>query len=715
MQIRHLTQPDGPALGYVSVPIIEKDGCFYKDPERAGEVLPYCDWHLTPMARAEDLAKRLSIEEIAGLMLYSPHQAVPSRRGMPFQGTYGGKCFEDSGCEPDAMNDQQQRFIETDHIRHILLTAVDSAAVSARWSNRLQAAAEAQPHAIPVNLSTDPRNGARDSDAEFKSSGTDVSKWPEGLGFASCFDPEVARQFAEDASREYRALGIATALGPQIDLCTEPRWMRLADTFGPETEMAKAITKAYCDGMQTTKAVNGWGMESVNTMVKHWPGGGTGEGGRDAHYAFGEYAVYPSGNFEEHLKPFTEAAFRLDGPTKRAASVMPYYTVSWGIDTKNGRNTGNSYSEYIIKDLLRGKYAFDGVVCTDWGITGDPAPSIEGFGSRCYGMQDKTEAERHYIAIMNGVDQFGGNSDPAPILKAYRIGCREIGEEAMRARMERSAARLLRNIFQCGLFEDPYLDPERSAAIVGCEEFTRHGFEAQQKSLVLLKNQGALPLAKGLKVYVPNRHIGPSKSFFRTDVPARDADPLAGIRYEKYFTRVDTPEEADLALVFIESPVCNPYTEEDGYLPISLQYRPYTALTAREKSIAGGDFREKDPNRSYRGKTNTPCNAADLDNVLACREAMGKKPVIVCATLNNPCVPAEFEPAADAILADFGVSKAAVFTVLFGEYAPSGRLPVQLPRDMETVEAHSEDKAFDMIPYTDSVGNVYDYGFGLKY
>ena len=229
---------------------------------------------------------------------------------------------------------------------------VENAEVSARWSNELQKVAESLPHGIPVNLSSDPRSGARESGAEFKSAGQDVSKWPEGLGFAACFDTEVVSDFAKTASREYRALGITTALGPQIDLCTDPRWMRFADTFGEEAEKTKEMTKAYCDGMQTTPgAPDGWGAESVNTMVKHWPGGGTGEGGRDAHYAFGRYAVYPGGNFEMHQKPFTEAAFCLDGPTKYAASVMPYYTVSWGEDKKNGKNVGNSYSEYMIREM----------------------------------------------------------------------------------------------------------------------------------------------------------------------------------------------------------------------------------------------------------------------------------------------------------------------------------------------------------------------------
>ena len=724
--LRRLIQPGGPALAWYEdsgIGILEVDGHCFKDLARTGALAPYADWRLPAEARAKDLAARMSVEQIAGLMLYSPHQMVPPRQGGPFSGTFDGAPWEASGREKHALSDQQKRFLERDHIRHILMMAVDDAGTAARWSNALQRRAEALPLAIPVNISSDPRSGAKAAAAEFKTAGGDVSKWPEGIGFAACFDPEVTRQFARDASREYRAMGITTALGPQIDLCTEPRWMRFGDTLGMVTEDVKALVKAYCDGMQTTEgSPDGWGRDSVNTMVKHWPGGGTGEGGRDAHYAFGEYAVYPGDNAGEHMKPFTEAAFRLDGPTGCVSAVMPYYTVSWGLDKKYGKNVGNSYSEYLIRDLLREQYGFKGVVCTDWGITQDPNPEIDAFGSRCYNMQDHTEPERMLIAILNGVDQFGGNDDPAPVLEAYRLGCERRGEAAMRARMELSAARLLVNMFRCGLFEDPYLDPAESEALVGCEEFRAHGEAAQRRSVVLLKNRpGCLPLREGLRIYVPVRHIGPSKTFFRGDAPARDVDPVADAVIAEYGVRVASPEAADVAIVFAESPTCNPYSRADreaggnGYLPVTLQYRPYTARSARAVSIAGGDFREDFTNRSYRGKTNTAFNEADLDNILACRRAMGDKPVIVVETLSNPMVVSEFEGQVDALLAEFGVSRRAVLDVIFGRCAPRGRLPVQLPKDMDAVERHCEDVALDLQVHVDESGNAYDYGFGIDF
>ena len=488
--------PDGPVLGTVSAPILEQDGLFFKDLARTGQLLPYEDWRLSAQTRAEDLAARLSIEEIAGLMMYSPHQMIPTLPGDPFQGSYNGKPFPESGLERWALTDQQKAFLEQDHIRHVLVMKLESAGIAARWSNAIQQAAEELPWGIPVNVSSDPRHGASKAKAEFKSGANDVSKWPEGLGIAATFSPEVCRQFGETIAKEYRALGITTALSPQIDLATEPRWMRFEDTFGTHPDQVTDLARLYCDGLQTTPGTaDGWGWESVCAMAKHWPGGGPCEAGRDAHYAFGKYAVYPGDSFQSHLKPFTEGAFRLDGPTGSVSAIMPYYTVSWERDIKNGKNVGNAYSEYLIKDLLRGTYEYDGIVCTDWGVTRDPAPEMDALCSHCFGVESLTEAERHLLAIENGVEQFGGNSDIRPILEAYRLGCEKYGEPVMRARMERSAVRLLKNIFRCGLFENPYLDPAESEAVVGCEAFAKAGYEAQLRSVVLVKNRSVLPAA----------------------------------------------------------------------------------------------------------------------------------------------------------------------------------------------------------------------------
>jgi beta-glucosidase len=194
--------------------------------------------------------------------------------------------------------------LEEDNLRHVLITRVESPAVAAQWNNNAQAFVEGLGLGIPVNSSSDPRHRTV-ADAEYNAgAGGDISMWPGSIGLAASFDPELVLQFGQIASREYRALGIATALSPQVDLATDPRWYRFSGTFGPDPQLSADLGRAYVDGFQTSsksmEISGGWGYESVNAMAKHWPGGGTGEGGRDAHYGFGKYAVYPGNNLETH-------------------------------------------------------------------------------------------------------------------------------------------------------------------------------------------------------------------------------------------------------------------------------------------------------------------------------------------------------------------------------------------------------------------------------
>lgn len=728
--IRYVNNDNGPTLGYTEgtgVKIIRQDGLLFKDLNKDGKLDPYEDWRLSPEERAKDLASKMSIDQIAGLMLFSKHQAIPGSKGFN-PATYDGKSFEESALEPYALTDQQRQFLAKDHIRHVLVTSVESPECGARWNNLLQQVAESEPLGIPANNSSDPRHGL-DASTEFKvGGGSHISIWPESMGLAATFDPELARKFGEIAAKEYRALGLSTALSPQVDIGTDPRWFRFGMTFGEDPHLSADMARAYIDGFQTSEGeaeiAEGWGYDSVNAMVKHWPGGGSGEAGRDAHFGYGKYAIYPGNNFEQHLIPFTEGAFRLNGKTGQASAVMPYYTISWEQDKKNGENVGNSYSSYLIHDLLREQVGYDGVVCTDWSITADAPEDITRLnpGGRCWGVEEGyTVAERHYKLLMAGVDQFGGNNEAGPIMEAYQIGVREHGEAYMRRRFEQSAVRLLKNLFRLGLFENPYVDVQKTVETVGCEAFTQAGYEAQLKAFVLLKNDNqVLPMKSNKKVYIPKRKLPARSNWIGRPVPASDGYPVNLDEIRRYFEVTEEPDEADFALVFIESPHSTMgYSKADvaaggsGYVPISLQYGPYTAEYGRDVSIAG------DPrdvlNRAYNGKTVTVTNAGDLDMVLETKQRMKEKPVIVSLTLNNPMVMAEFEGAASAILANFGAVEKSIMEVITGSAEPSGLLPFQMPADMRTVEEQHEDVPHDMRVYVDSAGHAYDFAYGLNW
>ena len=722
--------PNGPTLGYSStsgVKILMVDGLSFKDLNKNGKLDKYEDWRLPVDERAKDLASKLSVEQIAGLMLYSAHQAIPAMSGGPFgAGTYNGKKFNEGGVDPSWVSDQQKDFLIKDNLRHVLVTSVQSPEVAAKWNNNVQALVEGVGFGIPANNSSDPRHSTNSGVEYTAGAGGKISQWPDQLGLAATFDPNVVQQFGSIAAKEYRALGISTALSPQIDLGSEPRWVRINGTFGEDPQLAADMARAYCDGFQTStgssEIADGWGYNSVNAMMKHWPGGGPEEGGRDAHFAYGKFAVYPGNNFDEHLVSFVDGALKLSGKTKMAAAVMPYYTISYDRDTHG--NAGNSYSKYLITDLLRDKYGFDGVVCTDWGVTADEGKTPDIFAGKSWGMETKTVAERHYKILMAGVDQFGGNNDAGPVIEAYNMGVKENGEAFMRARFEQSAVRLLRNIFRVGLFENPYLDVEKSKQTVGNPEFMTAGYNAQLKSIVMLKNHNnVLPLQKGKIVYLPKKFTPSIKGFFGPPSKEKWEDAVSADLIKKYFNVTDDPAKADYAIVFVSSPSGGAgYDADDlknggnGYVPITLQYGAYMATDAREHSIAAGDPVEPGvTNRSYKGKRISAANLNDLKTIEGTKKAMNGKPVIVAITLSKPAILAEFEKDANAIVASFGVQNQAILDILTGVAEPSGLLPFQMPANMQTVELQDEDIPHDMLCYTDADGNIYDFGFGLNW
>lgn len=711
---------EGSTLGYhpeSGVKLLTVDGRAFKDLNKNGELDAYEDWRLTADERAKDLASKLSLEDIAGLMLYSSHQSIPgSSRGFG-SSNYNGKPFPESGAVASDLSDEQKKFLEDDHLRHVLITQVETPAMAAQWNNNAQAYAEGIGLGIPVNTSSDPRHGS-DSYAEFNAgAGGTISMWPGTLGIAASFDPALMQQFGEIASKEYRALGIATALSPQIDLATEPRWSRFDGTMGEDPDLTTDLARAYVDGFQSTNGGD-WGYESVNAMVKHWPGGGPEEGGRDGHFGYGAYAVYPGKNIKDHIQPFTQGVFKLEGPTKMASAVMPYYTISTG----EGEAVGNGFNKYLITDVLRGEYGYDGVLCTDWGITRDVS-AVDKFEGKSWGVETMTEAERHYIAIEAGMDQFGGNNAMGPVLEAFRMGVAEHGEEYMRQRFEVSAVRLLKNIFRVGLFENPYLDVIETVKIVGNPEYMQTGYEAQLRSVVMLKNQqNTLPLKDKQKVYVPQRYIAPSTNWWGVVTPEKTEHPFNMEVIAKYYDVVEKPDEADFALVGIKSPDGGVgYDRADfekggnGYVPISLQYETYTATDARETSLAGGSPLEDFTNRSYKGKTVTTNNATDMTLVNETKAAMGNKPVIVIVHVSKPMVFSEIEANASVILVHMGVQDQALMDIISGKEEPSALLPFQMPANMNTVETQLEDVPRDIKPYVDSLGNAYDFAFGMNW
>ena len=689
-----LSQKGGPTLTYVDVPLLHEGVKSFKDHNRNGVLDPYEDWRLSPEERAADLAAKLAPEYLSGLMTIGHTVNVPGISSMSVSGiTYNGKPYQESGAEPSDICDRLYDALVNFDTRQILLAHSDGPETIARWNNKVQALCESLPWGIPSLNCTDPRNEIKATDEFNAGSGGICSQWPTPLGLAATFDTTIVINFARTVKREYRALGFGTALSPQADLATDPRWRRVPGTFGENPELVRQLSSAYIHTLQP----------EVNCIVKHWPGGGAGEGGRDAHLSIGKYAVFPGGQLKTAMD-----AFCLE-----ASGIMPYYTVSYGQDP-SGENVGNSYSSYIIDTLLKKQYGYEGIVCTDWGIVADYNGDPLTTGGKCYGVEALTKGERILKALEAGVDEFGGTVYASWIMEAYQLWCDKYGAASARTRWEDSARKILVSFFRSGVFENPYRDPAVALDVLSDPEAQALGEEAQRRSVVMLKNRGgSLPVQTGAKVYIPQRKIPGVYSMTGRLKKA----PYVGYSVDtaevaRHYTLVEDPSEADFALVAITEPEGGIGYKDGKYMPISLQYSAYTATRARAVSIAGGDPAEQSTNRSYRGRRIDVENASDLSLVKETKALMGERPVVVLLQTTRPVV-MEFEPWADAILVAFGVRSKAFLEVASGTYRPSGRLPMQFPASMDEVEMQREDVPGDMTPWQDTEGNTYDFGFGL--
>lgn len=764
----------GPRLSFSpnsGVQLLEvQDGPFtyaFKDLNRNGVLDPYEDWRLSPEERARDLAARLTVEQMSGIMLYPV-----------------GEPNDDSGD----VGEKEMMQILKRHIR-FLHGNRSNKKNAVRFGNNIQALSEKNdPNGIPMNQASDPRNTVAGGRFVMFDN-QDMSPWPGNLGLAATFDPEYVLKHGQIVSKEYRAMCITTALSPQVDLATEPRWSRFAGTFGEGSLLAGDMAAAYVHGFQSTwdgigKDAKdlGWGKDSVVTMIKHFPGDGAAEGGREAHNNFGKFNVYPGYNMKEHASVFGAAFDIPDSQTGGAKAVMPSYSIAMSPTGPIGEAKGSGYSKYKLTTLLQEEMGFDGNICADWDIT----------TNKQWGMETRSKIERHYQAFQAGLNMIGGCNDMEISKDAFEFGKmvrkqyvddlpmppefaafaagwgQDAGdprppEEQMLELYRTSAERCLRMSFYCGLFEDPYRLQSETDALLAETKDCKEAFDAQLASLVLLKNKGKIIRKSdgGKKtVYIPLRYEPASHSMFFS-APASISMPFDGCKkLREYFNVVtdalrDGTDPADLkpgdiirrtdfngvdfALISASNPVGNNGYDADrvnldpqkgpidnGYIPISLQYRPYYADPAicRETAIgldpdeeltwikAGG---KPGTSRTYAGKTVTTSNEQDLDMILDTRKAIGDLPLLVYLTVSNPMCFHEFEPQAEGILVGFSVSEDAALEVIAGRFEPQGLLPCQMPAGMETVERQFEDVPFDMECHTDSEGHVYEYAFGLDY
>ena len=616
-----------PALGYRSDAVLHVDGLTFKDMNHNGKLDAYEDWRLSPELRAADLVSRMSMEDLAGLMVHGT---------LPTAGDLGrGSAYD---------LDRVRGMVAERRVNSFISRLSPDARTLAAQDNHVQEIAEQSDFGVPATISTDPRSHFQEV-LGASSSGAGFSLWPEPLGFAAIGDPAVVRQFADTVRREYLAVGIRESLAPQADLVTEPRWARGNGTFGSNAEVAKKLVEGYVAGMQNGE--DGVNTGSVLAVVKHWAGYGAEKGGWDGHNFYGRFATFEDGQFEYHLKPF-EGAFKA-----HVAAVMPTYVVLQGvrIDGKPLEQVGAGFNTQLLSTLLRDQYGFRGVILSDWAITNDcnenchngvPAgtkPAAKDIGMP-WGVESLSKAQRFAKAINAGVDQIGGTDESPVIVEDVKSGL--ISE----ARVRQAAERILVQKFELGLFEQPYVDEAGAASVVGNAEFVRAGEAAQAKAVVLLKNG---PLAGGGRPILPLR-----KPMLKVYVYGVQPESAKAAGWQV----VAEPSQADVAIIRAPAPY---QSEHPGYFFGS---------------------------RQHEGRLNFLPTDAAFGELL---KASKTTPTIFITTLERPLILTDVMPHATAVLGDFGIADKPLLELLKGSLVFSGHLPFELPRSTAAVEEQKSD------------------------
>jgi beta-glucosidase len=628
--------PDQPRLSSRATPVITIEGLRFRDLNRNSRLDSYEDWRLPVSSRVEDLLRRMTLEEKAATMLHASAPAVGNPFGI-------GSSYD--------VNEIRRAILER-HLNAFNTRLSGNPAQIAEENNKLQAIAESARLGIPLTISTDPRNSTRASRGAAVTVGG-FSKWPDSIGLAAIGDADLVRRYGDIVRQEHRATGIHESLSPQVDLPTEPRWPRINGTFGENARLARSLTQSFVEGLQGS--ANGVTRDGVLANVKHWAGYSAAKDGWDSHNHYGRFSTFEGRDIRQHLMPF-EGAF-----AAKVAGVMPTYSILQNAYYKGHKieELGAGFNKFLLTDLLRGIYGFRGKIISDFAITEDcPKTCREGAEpgqppaiGMPWGVEDLSVKERFAKAINAGMDQFGGVSDPAPLIAAAREGL------IASTRIDESVRIILRQKFDQGLFEDPFVDSTRASRSVGTQAFQTMADEAQRRSLVLLQNRGSLlPLRAGSNVYAPGID--------------------SAIIASHGLVAVAQAEGADAAIIRAEAP----------------------AKSEHPRHFFGGFQREgrlvyKDGDEGYE----------------RIKSASRTVPTIAVIYLDRPALLANVIDKAAAVVADFGITDGPLLDILTGKVRPSGRIPFEMPRDENAVARQRPD-----IP-TDSVDPLYPMGFGLTY
>lgn len=517
--------------------------------------------------------------------------------------------------------------------------------------------------------------------------------FPIPLGQAASFDPQVVEAGARVAATESRELGINWTFAPMLDISRDARWGRIAESLGEDPYLVGQLGAAMVKGFQGNDLSS---PTSIAACVKHFIGYGAAEGGRD----YNSTNIPPHLLHNVYLVPFKKA---IDAG---AATLMTSFNDNDGIPA-----SGN---DYLLKDVLRKEWKFDGFVVSDWASMAEMIP-------HGYAKDGKDVAR---ISANAGLDmEMVSGTYPKYLKELVQSGQVSIAD------IDNSVRNILRVKFRLGLFKNPYVDTSKASTIYS-QSHLEEARKAAVESAILLKNEGSLlPLKANLKVAV----IG----------------PLADAPHDQMGTWVFDGDKAHTV-----TPLKALQTE---FKNISYVYEPALSYS-RDKSTANFEkakqaaasadvaivFLGEESILSGEAHSLSNINLIGVQSDLLREVKSAGKPVVLVVMAGRPLTIERDLPYADAVLFNFHpgtMGGPAIFDLIYGKANPSGKLPATFVREVGQIPMYYNHNntgrpapdgnvmTLDQIPveagqtslgntsfYLDSGKNpLFPFGYGLSY
>jgi len=531
--------------------------------------------------------------------------------------------------------------------------------------------------------------------------------FPVPLALASSWDPALVEQVQGVAASEARAVGVRWTFAPMVDIARDPRWGRIVEGAGEDPYLGARMAAAHVRGFQGQDPS---GPGRLLACMKHFAGYGAGDGGRDYDSAY----IADAELYNVYLPPFKAAV------DAGVGSAMSAY-----MDLNDVPATGNAF---LLRDVLRKQWGFKGFVVSD-------AEAVGNLVTHAF-AEDKTDAA--YRAITAGVDlemSIPGN----PIASAYDSSLAKLVQEGRvpKAQLDEAVRRILEAKFKLGLFDNPYVDESRVAAIHNNPEHRRLARVAAQRSMVLLRNEGnLLPLVKGDSKVSSVAVVGPladSKRDIRGSWSFVDdinsaVTVVEGIRAKVGTSvRVEYAQGVDIGRVYPSMFEIftgkRPPRWTDAQNRAEFEKAVALARSSDVTIVVLGEHEEMSGEAASKSTLDLPGQQLELLKAIS---DLGK-PVVIVLINGRPLDIAWASSHVPAILEAWHPGTEggnAIADILYGDATPGGKLPMTWPRSAaqipiyyahNTTQEPETKKTFTSRYWDIPSSPLYPFGYGLSY